>query len=58
MYAAYYGHIDALKLLLGRGTALHQRNHQGCNALMLAAECGSEAAVEILTKVSVLLLLQ
>lgn len=50
MYAAYYGHCDAVRLLLGHGASLHLRNHQGCNALMLAVVCGNEATVEMLTK--------
>ncbi|KAG0724765.1 Ankyrin repeat and SAM domain-containing protein 3 [Chionoecetes opilio] len=57
MYAAYYGHCDAVKLLLGHGASLHLRNHKGCTALMLAAVCGSEATVEMLTKVGCLQLL-
>ncbi|XP_045132282.1 ankyrin repeat and SAM domain-containing protein 3-like [Portunus trituberculatus] len=50
MYAAYYGHCDTVRQLLGHGASLHIRNHQGCSTLMLAAVCGSEAAVEMLIK--------
>ena len=57
MYAAYYGHCDTVRQLLGYGASLHIRNHQGCSALMLAAVCGSEVAVEMLIKVSVTQLL-
>ena len=51
MYAGYYSHCDTMRLLVGHGASIHLRNHQGCNALMLAAVCGSEAAVEMLIKV-------
>lgn len=52
MYATYYDHVDVVKLLLETSASVHPVNNSGCNALMLAAMCGSESIAEMLIKVS------
>lgn len=50
MYAAHYGHVDIIHMLLESKASVHVRNHNGCNALMVAVMCGNDTIVEILIK--------
>ncbi|KAK3852870.1 hypothetical protein Pcinc_040555 [Petrolisthes cinctipes] len=50
MYAAYYAHMEVIKLLLDFGASVHHRNNMGCNTLMLAVMCGNENVVELIIK--------
>lgn len=51
MYAAYYGHEDAVLLLHSCAVNLHARNTSGLTALMLASVCGHPSVVKVLIEV-------
>ncbi|KAF2363643.1 Ankyrin repeat-containing domain [Trinorchestia longiramus] len=50
MYAAYYGHHEAVMLLLSRGASLHNKTPDGLTPLMLAASCGHVETVKGIIK--------
>ncbi|XP_018015602.1 uncharacterized protein LOC108672450 [Hyalella azteca] len=55
MYAAHYGHHEAVLLLHSRGASVHTKTGEGCTALMLAAGCGQTMTVKVLLECGSLL---
>jgi len=49
-YAAGYGRVHAVELLLKRGAAIDHQDHYGCTALMYAAMAGHLRCVALLIK--------